>query len=195
MRLKGVTTMKKHVLHEMRETPPAVPMPREQPIHYSLRKCSLGLALIAVSDKGVCAILLGDDAEALREDLRRRFKKALLIEDADIGGLVDSALAMIETPDAPVAFPIDARGTDFQRRVWAALREIPPGHTTSYAEIARRLGAPKATRAVGSAIAANPVAVAVPCHRVLRSDGRLSGYHWGTERKRALLARENVRVD
>lgn len=184
--------MNKRVVHE---TSPAVPIRGGEAIHYSLRRCSLGLALIARSDKGVCAILLGDDAEALREDLRRRFKKALLIEDADDGALVDSALATVETPDAPIAFPIDARGTDFQRRVWAALREIPPGHTTSYAEIARRIGAPKATRAVGGAIAANPVAVAVPCHRVLRIDGRLSGYHWGTERKRALLARENVRVD
>lgn len=184
--------MKKHTF---REKPPAVPIRAGETIHYSLRRCSLGLALIAVSDKGVCAILLGDDAEALREDLRRRFKKALLIGDADGGPFVDSVLTKIETPDVPIAFPIDARGTDFQQRVWAALRAIPPGSTTSYAEIARRIGAPKATRAVGGAIAANPVAVAVPCHRVLRSDGTLSGYHWGTGRKRALLARENVRVD
>ncbi|WP_330084171.1 methylated-DNA--[protein]-cysteine S-methyltransferase [Methylocystis iwaonis] len=181
--------MKAQSLHE---TPPAIPTPGAETIHYSLRKCSLGKALIAVSDKGVCAILLGDDAEALQDDLRRRFKKALLIEDADGDALVDAALAMIERPNSPVAFPIDARGTDFQRRVWAALREIPPGHTTSYAEIARRIGAPKATRAVGSAIGANPVAVAVPCHRVLRSDGALSGYHWGADRKRVLLAREKA---
>jgi AraC family transcriptional regulator, regulatory protein of adaptative response / methylated-DNA-[protein]-cysteine methyltransferase len=161
-------------------------------VRYSISGSSLGLALIAVSEKGVCAVLLGDDADVLREDLRRRFKKALLIEDADRGPFVESVLATIETPDAPIAFPIDARGTDFQQRVWAALREIPPGRTTSYAEIARRIGAPNATRAVGSAIAANPVAVAIPCHRVLRSDGSLSGYHWGTERKRALLAREKA---
>lgn len=181
--------VKTHALHE---TPSTVPMRGAETIHYSLRRCSLGLALTAVSEKGVCAILLGDDAEALRDDLRRRFKKALLIEEADGGALVDAALAMIERPDSRVAFPIDARGTDFQRRVWTALREIPPGHTTSYAEIARRIGAPKATRAVGSAIGANPVAVAVPCHRVLRSDGSLSGYHWGADRKRVLLAREKA---
>ncbi|UZX12575.1 methylated-DNA--[protein]-cysteine S-methyltransferase [Methylocystis sp. MJC1] len=178
--------------HSPHVTPPEVPMRGEETIHYALRRCSLGLALIAVSEKGVCAILLGDDAEALREDLRRRFKKALLIEDADGGALVGAAIAMIETPDIHVGFPIDARGTDFQKRVWTALRAIPPGQTTSYAEIARRIGSPKATRAVGSAIAANPVAVAVPCHRVLRSDGALSGYHWGADRKRALLAREKA---
>lgn len=163
-------------------------------IRFALRQCSLGWALIATSDKGVCAILLGDEVDALTKELQRRFPEAQLAQSDDTcEGLAASALAFIEKPGRRPAFPLDPRGTAFQRRVWEALRTIPPGRTASYAEIAQCLGAPKSVRAVAGACAANPVAVAIPCHRVLRSDGALSGYRWGIERKRALLAREGVR--
>jgi AraC family transcriptional regulator of adaptative response/methylated-DNA-[protein]-cysteine methyltransferase len=160
-------------------------------IRFAVRRCSLGLALVATNEKGVCAILLGDEEEALREELRRRFPRAQLTEtEQDQEGFVAAALAFLEAPASRPEFPFNARGTEFQRRVWAALRDIPPGATASYAEIARRIGAPTATRAVAGACAANPIAVAIPCHRILRSDGQLSGYRWGVARKRALLARE-----
>lgn len=162
-------------------------------IRCGLRRSTLGWTLIAVSEKGVCAILLGDDAEALREDFRARFPKAALADaDVEYERLARAVVALVETPGAHVAFPLDPRGTHFQRRVWEALRAIPAGATASYAEIAARIGAPKATRAVAGACAANPVAVAIPCHRVVRSDGALSGYRWGVARKRALLARESA---
>jgi AraC family transcriptional regulator of adaptative response/methylated-DNA-[protein]-cysteine methyltransferase len=162
-------------------------------IRYGLHRCSLGLALVATSDKGVCSLWFGDDAEQLRDELRARFRNMPLIETRDEGdNLVAAALALIEAPSSPVAFPIDARGTAFQRRVWKALRDISPGRTASYADVARAIGAPTATRAVAGACAANPVAIAIPCHRVLRSDGALSGYRGGVERKRALLAREGI---
>ncbi len=163
-------------------------------IRFALRRCSLGLALIARNESGVCALLLGDEADALREELRRRFPKTELQEtQADPDELVAAALALVEAPGSRADFPLDARGTAFQRRVWAALQDIQPGATASYAEVARRIGAPTATRAVAGACGANPIAVAIPCHRVLRSDGRLSGYRWGVDRKRALLAREAQR--
>ncbi|WP_442756317.1 methylated-DNA--[protein]-cysteine S-methyltransferase [Methylocystis sp. JAN1] len=164
-------------------------------IRYHVRTCSLGLALVATSDKGVCSLWFGDAAEQLRDELRARFRKATLVEaDDDRDNLAAAALALIEAPGSPVSFPIDARGTPFQRRVWEALRAIPPGQTASYADVAKAIGAPAATRAVAGACAANPVAIAIPCHRVLRSDGALSGYRGGVERKRALLAREGVAV-
>lgn len=157
------------------------------------RRSSLGWSLIAASDAGVCAILLGDSAESLHDAFRVRFPGMTeLGPNAEFDRLADHVVALIEAPASPVAFPVDARGTTFQRRVWTALRDIPPGRTASYADIAGRIGAPKATRAVAGACGANPVAVAIPCHRVLRSDGALSGYRWGVERKRALLAREGV---
>jgi AraC family transcriptional regulator, regulatory protein of adaptative response / methylated-DNA-[protein]-cysteine methyltransferase len=164
-------------------------------IRYSLHTCSLGLALVATSDKGVCSLWFGDDAESLRDELRARFRDAPLIETRDErDSLAAAALALIEAPASPVSFPIDARGTPFQQRVWDTLRAIPPGKTASYADIAKAIGAPTATRAVAGACAANPVAIAIPCHRVLRSDGALSGYRGGVERKRALLAREGIAV-
>jgi AraC family transcriptional regulator, regulatory protein of adaptative response / methylated-DNA-[protein]-cysteine methyltransferase len=164
-------------------------------IRYGLHRCSLGLALVAISDKGVCSLWFGDDAEQLRDELRARFRDAALIETRDDrDGLAAAALALIEKPASPISVPIDARGTPFQQRVWDALRAIPPGKTASYADVARAIGAPTATRAVAGACAANPVAIAIPCHRVLRSDGALSGYRGGVERKRALLAREGVAV-
>lgn len=159
-------------------------------IRFTLRPCSLGLAAVATSEKGVCAILLGDEEDALINELHRRFPRARLARSAEADTRADAALALVEAPQAPANLPLDARGTAFQRRVWEALKAIPPGRTASYADIADRIGAPKATRAVAGACAANPVAVAIPCHRVLRSDGALSGYRWGVERKRALLARE-----
>jgi len=167
----------------------------KETLHVALQTCNLGFALIATSGKGVCAFLLGDDAAALETELRRRFPGAqLAAADARCARLAADALALIDTPERAASLPLDLRGTAFQQRVWSALRAIPAGSTASYAEIARSIGAPKATRAVAGACAANPVAVAVPCHRVLRSDGALSGYRWGVDRKRELLAREGVQA-
>lgn len=160
-------------------------------IHFALGQCSLGGILVAQSARGICAILLGDDPEALLRDLQDRFPKASLIgADAAFEQQIAQVVGLIEAPSLGLQLPLDVRGTAFQERVWQALREIPPGSTVSYAELAARIGAPKAVRAVGSACGANPLAVAIPCHRVLRSDGALSGYRWGLERKRALLLRE-----
>lgn len=160
-------------------------------IRFAVGQCSLGAILVAQSQRGICAILLGDDAELLVRDLQDRFPKAELIgADGDFEQLVAQVVGLIEAPALGLALPLDVRGTAFQERVWQALREVPPGSTVSYAELAARIGSPRAVRAVGSACGANPLAVAIPCHRVLRSDGDLSGYRWGVERKRALLLRE-----
>jgi len=162
-------------------------------IRCALRRSSLGWALIASSDKGICAILLGDDPQALQEEFRARFPSSTGVEpDDNFERLIEPVLALIDSPRITISLPLDARGTIFQRRVWEALRAIPAGATASYAEIARRIGAPKAMRAVAGACAANPVAVAIPCHRIVRADGALSGYRWGVARKRELLARERV---
>lgn len=161
-------------------------------IRYTLGTCSLGTVLVAESARGICAIQLGDDAEDLVAALQRRFAKARLSTgDAELAMRLAQVLALIEGPTQPVELPLDVRGTVFQQRVWQALREIPAGHTASYAEVAQRIGAPKAVRAVAQACAANELAVAIPCHRVVRSDGSLSGYRWGGERKKALLRRES----
>lgn len=160
-------------------------------LRFATGDTSLGPVLVATSRRGVCAILMGDDADALVRDLRSRFPKARLIEgDAEVEGRVAQIAGAIEKPSRSLDLPLDIGGTAFQRLVWEAIRGIPSGTTSSYAEIARRIGAPGAVRAVARACAANPVAVAIPCHRVVRSDGALSGYRWGTGRKRALLARE-----
>jgi AraC family transcriptional regulator, regulatory protein of adaptative response / methylated-DNA-[protein]-cysteine methyltransferase len=160
-------------------------------IRHAVGACSLGLALVAASARGVCAILLGDDAATLRADLGRRFPRARLARgDRAFEAIVARVVACIETPRLGLDLPLDVRGTAFQHRVWRALRDIPAGSTASYAEIARRIGAPGAVRAVAGACAANPVAVAIPCHRVIRNDGGLAGYRWGLPRKRTLLARE-----
>ena len=160
-------------------------------IRFAIGECSLGAILVAASDRGVCAILLGDDPEALARDLQDRFPRAELIGgDAGFERLVAQVVGFVEMPKRGLDLPLDVRGTAFQQRVWAALQEIPAGTTASYSEIARRIGAPRAVRAVAGACAANALAVAIPCHRVVRSDGGLSGYRWGIERKRVLLERE-----
>ena len=160
-------------------------------IRFAVGECSLGAILVAATDKGICAILLGRDPDALARELQDRFPKAALIGgEAGFEGWVARVVGLVEAPGIGLDLPLDLRGTAFQQRVWRALTEIPPGSTASYAAIAKKIGAPKAARAVAQACAANPVAVAIPCHRVVREDGSLSGYRWGVERKRALLERE-----
>ncbi len=160
-------------------------------IHFALAQCNLGAVLVACTERGVCAILLGDEPQALLDDLQRRFPKATLVgADADFEAIVAKVLGFIEAPSTGLDLPLDIRGTAFQQRVWQALARIEPGTTASYAEIAASIGAPNAVRAVAGACAANALAVAVPCHRVVLTDGGLSGYRWGVERKRELLARE-----
>ncbi|MGI8508248.1 MAG: bifunctional DNA-binding transcriptional regulator/O6-methylguanine-DNA methyltransferase Ada [Gemmatimonadaceae bacterium] len=160
-------------------------------VRFAVGECSLGSIIVAATDKGVCAILLGDDPDTLVRDLEDRFPKAQLIGgDADFEQLVARVVGFVEAPALGLDLPLDVRGTAFQQRVWQALREIPAGSTTSYTEVAARIGAPKAARAVAQACASNSIAVAIPCHRVVRRDGALSGYRWGVERKRSLLDRE-----
>lgn len=160
-------------------------------IRFAVGQCSLGSILVAQSARGVCAILLGDDPNRLVQDLQDQFHSATLIGgDADFERLMAEVVGFIEAPRLGLNLPLDLQGTAFQQRVWQALAQIPPGTTASYAQIAQRIGAPTASRAVALACAANHIAVAIPCHRVVRSDGALSGYRWGVERKRALLTRE-----
>lgn len=160
-------------------------------LQFAVGACSLGAILVAASAAGVCAILLGDDPDALVRDLQDRFPRAeLLGGDAGFEAVVAQVVGLVEAPGLGADLPLDVRGTAFQQRVWQALRDIPPGATASYAAIAGRIGTPAAARAVAAACAANPLAVAIPCHRVIRSDGAPSGYRWGVERKRTLLARE-----
>lgn len=162
-------------------------------IRFAVGECSLGSILVAATDLGVCAILLGDDPETLLQDLQDRFPSAHLQGgDEQFENIVATVIGFVEAPALGLKLQLDVRGTAFQQRVWQALTEIPPGSTASYAEIAKRLGAPKAMRAVAQACAANPIAVAIPCHRVVRTDGSLSGYRWGIERKRTLLEREDA---
>ena len=163
-------------------------------IRFAVGECSLGSILVARSERGVCAIFLGDDPDALTRELQDRFPRATLIgADPAFEDVVAKVVGLIEAPGTGVDLPLDVRGTAFQQRVWRALREIPAGSTASYREIASRIGAPRAVRAVAHACAVNPVAVAIPCHRVVRSDGGLAGYRWGVERKRELLEREAAR--
>ncbi|MCC2975259.1 bifunctional DNA-binding transcriptional regulator/O6-methylguanine-DNA methyltransferase Ada [Sphingomonas sp. PL-96] len=160
-------------------------------LRFAVTQTSLGLLLVAASETGIAALLLGEDADALEANLRHRFPNAHLEPgDAAFGRLVTQVVAFVDAPDATLDLPLDIRGTAFRRRVWEELRAIPAGETASYADIARRIGAPAAVRAVAGACAANAHALAIPCHRVLRSDGALSGFRWGTARKRALLDRE-----
>jgi AraC family transcriptional regulator of adaptative response/methylated-DNA-[protein]-cysteine methyltransferase len=160
-------------------------------IKFAVGQTSLGAILVASTRKGVAAILLGDDPEELVHDLQDRFPKAHLIgADSDYEALVARIVGFVEAPKIGLNLPLDVRGTAFQERVWKALQEIPAGATVSYAEIARRIGAPASVRAVAGACAANNLAVAIPCHRVVRNDGALAGYAWGVERKRSLIDRE-----
>jgi AraC family transcriptional regulator of adaptative response/methylated-DNA-[protein]-cysteine methyltransferase len=162
-------------------------------IQFAVGECSLGSILVAATQRGICSIMLGDDANALVRELQDRFPKAELIGgDREFEKLVSKVVAFVERPAKGLNLPLDVRGTAFQHRVWQKLCEIPYGTTCSYAELAERIGEPKATRAVAQACGANPVAVAIPCHRVVRTDGSLSGYRWGIERKAKLLDNERA---
>ena len=162
-------------------------------IRFAVGECSLGSVLVAATGKGVCAILLGDDPDALVHDLEDRFPNAELVGgDPAFEAVVARVAGVVEAPALGLDLPLDVRGTAFQQRVWEALRAIPAGETASYREIAERVGSARAVRAVARACSSNAIAVAIPCHRVVRSDGGLSGYRWGVERKRALLDREGA---
>jgi AraC family transcriptional regulator, regulatory protein of adaptative response / methylated-DNA-[protein]-cysteine methyltransferase len=161
-------------------------------IHYALSDCSLGGILAAFTATGVCAILFGDSPAALLADLQARFPRAeRVMATADSSAeLLAKVIAFVETPALGLDLPLDVKGSPFQRRVWQALREIPAGSTVSYSEIAQKIGSPKSVRAVAGACAANPIGIAIPCHRVVRIGGALAGFRWGIERKKALLSRE-----
>ena len=160
-------------------------------IQFAVGECWLGAILVAATERGVCAILLGDDPEELLRDLQDRFPQAELIGgDSQFERTVAAVVGLIEQPAGGLDLPLDVRGTAFQQQVWEALRKIPPGTTVTYSEIAEKLGRPTAVRAVATACAANPLAVAIPCHRVVRRDGAPAGYRWGIDRKRSLLERE-----
>jgi AraC family transcriptional regulator of adaptative response/methylated-DNA-[protein]-cysteine methyltransferase len=164
----------------------------QEVLTFAIGQCSLGAILVASSAKGVAAILLGDDPEALLRDLEERFPRARLVGgDAVYEQLVAEVVGLVEAPAHGLALPLDVRGTAFQQRVWLALREIPAGKTETYSSIAEKIGSPQSVRAVAGACAANAHAVAIPCHRVVRHDGGLSGYRWGVERKRELIDREH----
>ncbi|AZF28059.1 Methylphosphotriester-DNA--protein-cysteine S-methyltransferase [Pseudomonas sp. R2-60-08W] len=162
-------------------------------IKFALGESALGSILVARSARGICAILLGDDPNVLVESFQDQFPNANLIGgDAEFEALVATVVGYVESPGTGFALPLDIRGTVFQERVWQALRDIPAGTTETYAQVAARIGMPSATRAVANACGANKLAVAIPCHRVVRSDGSLSGYRWGVERKRKLIEREKA---
>jgi AraC family transcriptional regulator, regulatory protein of adaptative response / methylated-DNA-[protein]-cysteine methyltransferase len=162
-------------------------------IRFAVGECSLGAILVAATDKGVCAIEFDDDPEALVRGLQDGFPNARLVGgDEKFEQLVAKVVGFVEAPARGLDLPLDIRGTAFQQRVWNAIRDIPAGSTASYREIAKRIEAPKAVRAVAQACASNSIAVAIPCHRVVRTDGSTSGYRWGVARKRALLAREKA---
>jgi AraC family transcriptional regulator of adaptative response/methylated-DNA-[protein]-cysteine methyltransferase len=164
---------------------------RDVAIRFAVAHCVLGSVLVAASARGICALLLGEDRAELVRDLEKRFPNAQLAQgDAAFQRSVRAVVAFVDEPRNGLDLPLDIRGTAFEQRVWQALLAVPPGETVSYSELARRIGAPLAARAVARACAANALAVAIPCHRVVRADGSLSGYRWGVERKRALLARE-----
>ena len=165
---------------------------KNEEIHFAVGECSLGSVLVASSKKGVCAILMGDDPNWLAEDLQNRFPKARLIGgDTNFEHIVAKVVGMIDAPDISPDLPLDVRGTAFQKRVWHAMCEIPLGETVSYTDIARYIGSPNSARAVARACVSNKLAVAIPCHRVIRNNGNMSGYRWGVERKRTLLSKES----
>ena len=170
------------------------PSPSRGELRFTIGESSLGLVLIAQSASGLSAVLFGDDRQALRRELQSRFPRTTLVEGEAIAAdsLAAKVLELVESPAEALEVPLDLRGTDFQRKVWQALQTIPAGSTVSYTDIATRIGVPTAVRAVARACGANPLAVVVPCHRVISRGGKLSGYHWGPERKQALLARESA---
>jgi AraC family transcriptional regulator of adaptative response/methylated-DNA-[protein]-cysteine methyltransferase len=160
-------------------------------IQWVIRESSLGSVLVARSNKGICAVLLGSDLHALERDLQHRFPSATLVNgDSQLEKLAAQVVTFVEDPSRDLDVPLDVRGTDFQQRVWKALREIPVGLTASYSDVANKIGLPKSVRAVAQACAANALAVVIPCHRVVKRDGALSGYRWGVERRQILLDRE-----
>ena len=160
-------------------------------IRFAIGTSSLGSVLVGASDEGICAILLGDGPNGVTRELRERFPGAQVVADRErLGLLVATVVGFVEAPLLGLDLALDVRGSDFQRRVWQALREIPAGSTASYGDIARRIGAPTMALEVAQACAANAMAVAIPCHRVVRKNGALAGYRWGVWRKRALLQRE-----
>jgi AraC family transcriptional regulator of adaptative response/methylated-DNA-[protein]-cysteine methyltransferase len=166
---------------------------RNAEIRFAVGQCSLGAILVGQSRRGICAILLGDDPDRLVRDLQDQFPHAHLVGgDTGFEQLIAQVVGFVEDPALGLNLPLDVRGTAFQERVWQALREIPPGTVVSYAQVAERIGSPKAFRAVAQACGANPIAVAIPCHRVVRRDGDISGYRWGVERKWELLQRERT---
>ncbi len=166
---------------------------KDEVIRFAIGQCSLGAILVASSEKGICCITLGDDPEFLLVDLQNRFRQAELMGgDEAFEKIVARVIGFVETPQLGLDLPLDVRGTAFQQRVWQALREIPIGTTASYADIAAKIGSPRSVRAVAGACGANSIAVAIPCHRVVRHDGNLSGYRWGVDRKRRLLDRETI---
>ena len=163
----------------------------EDSIRFALGTCCLGALLVATTAKGVCCVLLGDDPNELISDVHRRFPKACLAQDsAELASLISKVAAIVDAPDASPSLPLDVRGTSFQQQVWRALLDIPSGTTATYSDVAEAIGAPQSVRAVASACGANSIAVLIPCHRVVRKGGGLSGYRWGIERKSELLARE-----
>ncbi len=170
---------------------------RPESVSFLTRSSALGIVLVAHTSGGraLRAVQLGDDADTLRAELAERFPRATLVHEprSPMGAqLADAVLRLLDAPGRAIDAPLDLRGTAFQQKVWNALREIPVGSTATYTEIARRIGSPNSVRAVAGACAANPLALAVPCHRVVRSDGGLSGYRWGVERKRTLLRLEGA---
>ena len=163
-------------------------------IHFDIGSSTLGQVLVAINLKGICAILLGDSPSAAKRELRQRFPRARLEQDpARLAAVLPRVIEFVDGRRATLDLELDPAGTAFQQRVWRALRGIPSGKTASYADIARRLDAPRSFRAVAQACGANPIAMAIPCHRVVRADGALSGYRWGSTRKRTLLEREAAR--
>jgi AraC family transcriptional regulator of adaptative response/methylated-DNA-[protein]-cysteine methyltransferase len=162
-------------------------------IRFAVGESSLGRVLVAATEKGVCCVMIGDDPDALVRELERRFARAELVAgDGDFERTVAAVVGLVEAPGQNLDLPLDIRGTAFQQKVWQALRAIPAGRTATYSEIARAIGRPEAVRAVGSACGANPIAIAIPCHRVVGAGGDLTGYRWGVERKRKLLDRERA---
>jgi methylated-DNA-[protein]-cysteine S-methyltransferase/AraC family transcriptional regulator of adaptative response/methylated-DNA-[protein]-cysteine methyltransferase len=165
-------------------------------LFFAIGECALGKVLVARGVKGVCAILLGDDPEALESDLAARFPKSTLIaNEIMVRGDMSKVIRYAARPSEGLDLTLDMRGTPLQRRIWEVIRAIPPGQTKSYMQIARLINSAYpmvAARSVGNACAANPLALAIPCHRVIRSDGKLAGYRWGLERKRELIEKEAV---